>query len=109
MSATSTQEPGPKPTFQVVETNLHYRTKKGEEIVLDIDIPFGVLVDVAAGDQNEQQQFVALLEALGDTETLDKVKALGSIEAMALIMRFFEEFERLVGASVGESRRSSTS
>jgi hypothetical protein len=107
--STSTQEPGPKPTFQVVETNLHYRTKKGEEIVLDVDIPFGILVDVSSGGQSEQEQFVGVLEALGDKETLDKIKALGSIEAMALIMRFFEEFERLVGASVGESKRSSTS
>jgi hypothetical protein len=109
MSTTSTQEPGPKPTFQVVETNLHYRTKKGDEIVLDIDIPFGILVDVSSGGQSEQEQFVGVLEALGDKATLDKIKALGSIEAMALIMRFFEEFERLVGASVGESKRSSTS
>jgi hypothetical protein len=109
MSPTSTQEPGPKPTFQVVETNLHYRTKKDEEIILDLDIPFGVLVDVSSGGQSEQEQFIGVLEALGDKATLDKIKALGSIEAMGLIMRFFEEFERLVGASVGESRRSSTS
>jgi hypothetical protein len=103
-TAPSKPEPGPKPEFIVIEDHLHYRTKAGDEIVLNLDIPFGGLMDAAETEGSDQAQFMAILDVLGDQTIIDRVRALGSIEALKLIARFFEEFNKLVGASVGESQ-----
>jgi len=98
----STQEPGPKPTYLVVETNLHYQSKKQGELVLDLDFPFGILIDATQQSGDDRKVFITILEALGDQATLEKVRLLGAVEGMELIQRFFAEFEKLIGSSAGE-------
>lgn len=105
----TTPEPGPKPTFLVVEDNLHYQSKRHGELVLNLDFPFKILLDAMDTSEEEPDQFMKMLEALGDTATIRKVKDMGSLEAMRLIRRFFAEFEKQAGAGLGESDSSSDS
>lgn len=97
------REPGIKPRFLVVENKLHYQMNSGGELVLDLDLPMGIVLDAISGAQTQEQQFVAMLEALGDTATLTKFRQLGSIsEGMPLVIRFFDDYAKLAGASLGE-------
>jgi hypothetical protein len=105
----TSREPGPKPTFQVVETNLHFQSKKQGELVLDLDFPFDIMIDAAAQTESEGQMFMRILKAFGDEETYERVRKIGSIEGMQLVSRYFEEFQKLAGISVGESQGSSAS
>lgn len=105
----SPPEPGAKPQFLVVEDNLHYQSKRHGEIVLNLDFPFKIMLDAMDKSEEEADQFVTMLEALGDTQTIRKVKDMGSLEAMRLIRRFFAEFEKAAGADSGKSESSSDS
>lgn len=109
-SATKTPPtPGPKPTYQVVETNLHYTTNSGKELVLNLDIPFKVLRKVTAETDDETDQFLAMAEMMGVEGLLEQFESMGSIEVLRLITLFFTEFQKLAGMSVGEAQRSSDS
>ena len=101
MTARKTTPNPTKPKFQVVEYNLHYITNAGEELKFNLDIPTGIIFNLKGDD--EQSQFVEMLKAMGDHETLAKFEKLGSLsEGTPLIKRYFAEYEKLAGASVGE-------
>lgn len=98
-----------KPKFLLVEKNLHYQKDAGGEMVFNVDIPFGILRKATANDADEQDQFLTVLEMMGGDNLIGQLDLMGSIEVMALIARFFEEYEALSEARVGESKRSSNS
>jgi hypothetical protein len=103
-------EPGGKPRFLVVENKLHYQLNAGGEMVLNLDLPMGIVLDAIKGATSQEEQFVAMLDALGDRETLEKFRTLGSIsEGMPLVVKFFDEYARLAGASLGELSGSAPS
>lgn len=101
MTSKATTPNPTKPKFQVVEYNLHYITDAGKELVFNLDIPTGVVFNLEGN--SEQEQFVEMLKAMGDTDTLNEFNKLGSIsEGHPLIKRYFEEYSKLVGAPAGE-------
>ena len=95
--------PGPKPKFQVVEYNLHYITNAGDELTFNLDLPSGIIMDAVSKSEAQEEQFVAMLEGMGDEATLAKFRKLGMIsEGFPIINRFFEEFGKLAGADLGK-------
>lgn len=105
-----TPEPGSKPKFQVVESKLYYQTNAGDELALDLDLPMGVVLDALKAGVSQEEQFSAMLAKLGDEKTLRRFRDLGSIsEGMPLVVRFFEEYAKAAGASLGESSGSARS
>jgi hypothetical protein len=103
-----TANAGPKPQHHVVEDMLHWQTKAGDELVLDLDFPSDILRKVMLTELDDQEQFEAMLEALGDESLRERVNKLGSLEYMRLIKTFFDEFSRAAGVEPGESGDSSS-
>ena len=95
-----------RPRFLVIESNLHVQTTKHGELVLPLDIPTNVFRKIG-GDQEELDQLFAILDALGEAGTAEKLGDLGILETMGIVVRFFSEFEKKAKATMGESGRSS--
>lgn len=103
---TSTHEPGPKPTFQVVEDILYYQSKAGDEIRLDLDFPSSVFDDIDEA-MDEREQFFLMLGSIVDEHWVAKIRAMGALEQSRLIKRYYAEFAKAVRADMGESAGSS--
>lgn len=98
-----------KPQWQVVEDILYYQSKAGDEITFDLDFPSAVFDKAMNSEGDERSQFFTMLEALGDEQTIAKVRAMGALEQLRVVARFYKEFGDAVGATPGESSGSSDS
>jgi hypothetical protein len=98
-----------KPKYFVINDVLYYQAKAGDELQFDLDFPGEVLEKVLAGEIDERDQFMTMLEMLGDEKMAARVRKMGALEQTRLITRFFAEFETAVGADLGESEGSSDS
>ena len=110
-ASAKTSKAGPKPKIFVTDEDLlHFQKKDGGEIILDLDFPSEILRELmSAGDMEQQEQFEVLLKALGDEKLQAEINELGSLEYMRLVIGFFDEFEKALGITVGESQGSSSS
>ncbi len=105
MATRKTVTPNPtKPKFMVVELyNLHYQTNAGQELVLNFDIPTGILLKANTNGMDEPAMITAVLDAMGDEKNKALYASLGWFsEGQAVTERYFAEFEKLTGTSAGE-------
>lgn len=98
-----------KPQYQVINDVLYYQAKAGDELKFDLDFPGDVFEKVMTGGIEERDQFMTMLEAMGDQKMAARVRKMGALEQTRLITRFFAEFAKAVGADMGESVGSSDS
>ncbi|MET3349645.1 UNVERIFIED_ORG: hypothetical protein ABID57_001317 [Arthrobacter sp. UYEF1] len=103
-------EPGPKPEYQVVETNLHCKTLDGE-ISLSLLVPYQKIKLIMSMDDVEEKDVIDfVLDELMSTEDADKLKQLrDGTETMKIAMRFMEAVGERLGMSVEKSGGSSAS
>lgn len=98
-----------KPKYLVINDVLIYQAKAGDELKFDLDFPGEVFEKVMTSDIEERDQFMLMLEAMGDERMATRVRKMGALEQTRLITRFFKEFGKAVGADMGESDGSSDS
>lgn len=99
-----------KPLFQTINDRLYWQAKSGKELVLDLDFPQSILEKVMGDeDASPREQFLILLDMLGDKAVVAEVKKMGALELMRVVTVFFDEFEKAVGAPLGKSGSSSDS
>jgi hypothetical protein len=110
-ASAKTAKAGPKPKIFVTDEDmLHFQKKDGGEIILDLDFPSSILRQMlAARDLEQDEQFEIVMKALGDEALQEEVNGLGALEYMRLVTGFFNEFEKALGLSLGESEGSSNS
>jgi hypothetical protein len=102
-ASAKTAKAGPKPKIFVTDEDmLHFQKKDGGEIILDLEM-------LAARDLEQDEQFEIVMKALGDEALQEEVNGLGALEYMRLVTGFFNEFEKALGLSLGESEGSSNS
>jgi hypothetical protein len=98
-ASAKTAKAGPKPKIFVTDEDmLHFQKKDGGEIILDLDFPSSILREMLAARDLEQ-----------DEALQEEVNGLGALEYMRLVTGFFNEFEKALGLSLGESEGSSNS
>ena len=107
---TSTQEPGPKPQFQIVEHWLKCQTGEGEKS-LDLRVPFARIEKFMEMDGVEETKLPRFLlnEILSEE---DKTTVLGlkdGVETFAILMEYSKAIAVRMQASMGESSGSSDS
>lgn len=98
-----------KPKYLVINDILYYQAKAGDELTFDLDFPGEIMEKVISGDVEERDQFLTMLDMLGDKKMAVRVRKMGALEQTRLITRFFKEFEKAVDADMGESEGSSDS
>ncbi len=94
--------------FEVVDDVIHYTTKAGVELEIDLDFPADVIKKATSDTEaDEETQFKAVREWLGDDfeATFEKM---GALERTRFIGTFFREFAKAAELSLGESLSSST-
>jgi len=108
MPARNPEAAATKPKYFVINDILHYQSKASGELKFDLDFPTEVLDKIVDGEESQRQTFVEMLEG-GDKATAEAVRKMGSLEQTRLVNRFFEEWQKAVGADLGESDGSSDS
>lgn len=109
--ATNPEAHATKPKFQVINDVLYYQAKAGDELKIDLDFPSEILEKTLSDgdDLSERDQFLTMLEMLGDKHVVARVRKMGALEQTRLVAGFFKEFTKAVGADMGESDGSSDS
>lgn len=105
---TSTTTERQKPRFEVIDDVIHYTSKAGDELLLDLDFPGTALKEAMTGDKTEEEQFAIVAQLFGDNfqEAYDRM---GSLERTRLLRSFFVEFQKAAAMPLGESSGSSDS
>lgn len=108
--STAAKTPGPKPAFQVVEDTLKCQTENGE-LSLSLRVKFGTIRKLAqvsaSGDQFAEFDF--LMENIFTEEQNARLDELDSAAAATVLVEFSNALAERLKASLGESKRSSTS
>lgn len=99
------QAPG---TFAVVDDIIHYTTKRGIALEIDLDFPADVIQKALKGDGDDDEQFSAVKEWLGD-DFEAAFEQMGALERTRFVRTFFAEWEKAAGLPLGESLSSSSS
>lgn len=98
-------------TYTVTDDVLHYTTKGGHELVIDLDFPTDLL-QLSMGtddeDRSEEEQFDVIARSFGDNFDV-AYKAMGVLERRRVQRAVFDEFQKAMGIPLGESLRSSRS
>lgn len=96
------------PKFAVIDDVIHYTSKAGHELLLDLDFPGDALKEAMAGDKSEDEQFDVVARLFGpDFQTA--YDAMGALERTRLLRTFFVEFQKAASMPLGESSGSSDS
>ena len=100
-----------KPTtrFEVVDDVIHYTTKAGIPLTIDLDFPADVIRKATEDPEaDDESQFSAVREWLGEDfeAAFDKM---GALERARFIRTFFTEFAKAAELGLGESLSSSGS
>lgn len=96
------------PKFTVIDDVIHYTSKAGDELLLDLDFPSGFLKEAMAGEKSEEEQFEILAPVFGDNFR-DAYGRMGALEKTRLLRSYFVEFQRAANIPLGESLGSSDS
>lgn len=98
-------------TYTVVDDVLHYTTKAGHVLAIDLDFSPD-LVRIAMGkddeDRSEDEQFEIFAKNMGENFQ-EAHAAMGVIERKRLQTAVFSEFAKAMGMPMGESSGSSRS
>lgn len=98
-------------TFAVIDDVIHYTSKAGDEVIIDLDIPADALKRAMGGkdeDRDEEEQFDLIAEIFGPgfQAAYDRM---GALERRRLLRSFFVEFHKAASMPLGESSGSSDS
>lgn len=104
-SKTSAQN---KPQFAVIDDVIHYTSKAGDQLLLDLDFPSAFLEEAMAGEKSEEEQFEVLAPVFGENFA-DAYKRMGALERTRLLRTYFLEFQKAASMPLGESLGSSDS
>jgi hypothetical protein len=107
MTTKTTPEPGPKPDYVVVENHLKCQTDEGE-ISIDMRIPLGKLELFMDMEEIPAQKIPRyMLDNILHPEDSQKLEnMLDGAKAYAIVLEFSQRVGERLGASVGESKRS---
>lgn len=98
-------------TYTVIDDVLHYTTKAGDVLAIDLDFDAD-LIKVAMGkdteDRSEDEQYEIMARSFGDNYR-DAYSRMGVIERKRLQTAVFAEFAKAMGVPMGESSGSSRS
>lgn len=101
------------PKFEVIDDVIHYTSKAGDEVQIDLDIPADALKRALSNNENgeerdEEEQFDLIAEIFGDgfQAAYDRM---GALERRRLLRTFFVEFHKAASMPLGESSSSSDS
>jgi hypothetical protein len=97
-----------KPSFEVIDDVIHYTSKAGHKLLLDLDFPGDTLKEAMAGEKSEEEQFEIVAKLFGDNFQ-DAYNEMGALERTRLLRSFFVEFQKAASMPLGESVSSSDS
>lgn len=106
-----TIEPVAHLTYTVKDDVLHYATRAGVKLAIDLDFPADLLKQAMGGDdedRDEEAQFDAMLRAFGENFEA-AYERMGVIERRRLQRAVFTEFQKAMLMPLGESSGSSPS
>ncbi len=108
--STSPKAPGPKPPFQVVEDTLKCQTENGE-LSLSLKVKFGTIRQLAkvSGSGDQFAEFDFLMEHIFTEEQNAFLDELDAADTAEILVKFSGALAERMSASLGESKRSSTS
>ena len=106
-TAAPKHQPGPKPAYLVVESKLYAQTEEGE-VVLDLRLPIPQLEKfMSAQDLNpEKIPRYVIDELLPESDAQRLLTMHDGAKAYAIVMTWAKEVGARLGASLGESQRS---
>lgn len=96
-----------KPKYQVVDDVFVAQSEQGE-IKIRLRFKFKVLRAVRSLP-DETDQFLGLLDGIGDKKTLAQLDELDIFEVAELVQEYFTAFQALQNARLGEASSSPTS
>lgn len=100
-----TPEPPAKPKYQVVGDTFIAQSEEGE---IRVRLRFKTkLIRAIRNAGDELDQFIALLDGIGDKRALEQIDELDIFDTQLLVTEFFKAFEQRQAATVGEAQRSS--
>ncbi|WP_303708415.1 MULTISPECIES: hypothetical protein [Microbacterium] len=98
-------------SYTVDDDVLHYTTKAGVDLAIDLDFS-PELVKMSMGtdeeDRSEEEQFEIIANSYG-ANFMDAYERMGVLERKRLQTAVFLEFQKAMGISMGESSGSSDS
>lgn len=98
-------------TYTVIDDVLHYTTKAGFDLAIDLDFS-PELIQMSMGtdeeDRDEEEQFRVMAESYGENFR-DAYSKMGVLERKRLQTAVFTEFAKAMGMTMGESSGSSRS
>jgi len=97
------------PRYVIVEKSLAVKFPTGHIIKISLDVPFEEFEKIVERDGDDSQQFKEILAFLGKDRELEIIKGQGSIAVMSLAQKYFTTWNKVVGASLGESSGSGLS
>lgn len=106
-----TAQAKPVIAYEVLHDVLHYTTKAGHELAIDLDFPADLL-KMAMGaddeDREEDEQFEIMARSFGDN-FISAYGEMGVLERKRLQAVVFLEFQKAMSMPLGESLGSSDS
>lgn len=87
---------------------MHYTTKAGHVLSMDLDFPAVLLAKAVDGDKDESEQFDAIRETFGENFNAAYTE-MGALERVRVVKTFFIEWQKAAGLPLGESLSSSVS
>jgi hypothetical protein len=99
------------PKFAVIDDVIHYTSRAGDEITIDLDIPADALKKAMGGkdeDRDEEEQFEIIADIFGP-DFQAAYDRMGALERRRLLRSFFVEFHKAAAMPLGESSGSSDS
>lgn len=108
---TAPEKPRASRSYTVDDDVLHYTTKAGVDLAIDLDFS-PELVKMSMGtdeeDRSEEEQFEIIANSYG-ANFMDAYERMGVLERKRLQTAVFLEFQKAMGISMGESSGSSDS
>ena len=108
---TAPEKPRASRSYTVDDDVLHYTTKAGVALAIDLDFS-PELVKMSMGtdqeDRSEEEQFEIIANSYG-ANFMDAYERMGVLERKRLQTAVFLEFQKAMGISMGESSGSSDS
>lgn len=96
------------PRYQVVDgTFVFSDADEHGDIRIPMRFKTKLLREVTREDLDEMGQLFALLEGIGSEDVADRLGEMDIFDTMEVVSGFFEEFEKIAEARLGESERSS--
>lgn len=98
-----------KPKFLIVEKSVAAKFPSGFIIKTSVDIQYDKLTEITAAGEQADDQIMAVLEFLGQGDEVAELQRQGIVSVMAFAQKYFEVWQKVAGAPMGESRGSTGS